>query len=52
VVVNDTTAKAGDQVCVNEHIITNPRHLDLSAYPAGIYLARINGTQVVKLVKE
>ena len=31
---------------------TNPRHLDLSAYPAGIYLARINGTQVVKLVKE
>ena len=31
---------------------TNPRLLDLSAYPAGIYLARINGTQVVKLVKE
>jgi hypothetical protein len=31
---------------------TNPRSLDLSAYPAGIYLARINGTQVVKLVKE
>ena len=31
---------------------TNPRLLDLSAYPAGIYLARINGLQVVKLVKE
>jgi hypothetical protein len=28
------------------------KHINLQAYPKGIYVARVNGTQVIRLVKE
>jgi hypothetical protein len=31
---------------------THAGQINLTMFPAGIYTARINGTQVVKLVKE